>query len=218
MAKLLLVVPEQARSMPDPAQFTLLSHMITRASDSDNVLLMSADAELVLVDARSDLVSARSIGKFFAASGVSIPVLLMLTDAALPLVNRDWGVNDFVLESAPPAELEARIRFLMAGATVAKSTIVSGPVTIDEDAYTVSVEGRNLDLTYTEFELLKYMALHPGRVLTREHLLSEVWGYDYYGGTRTVDVHIRRLRAKLGPEHDSCIGTVRNVGYRFTAG
>ena len=93
--------------------------------------------------------------------------------------------------------------------------ISSGPLVIDESAYTVQMGGQPLDLTYTEFELLKYLALHPGRVLSREQLLSEVWGYDYYGGTRTVDVHIRRLRAKLGTEYEAHIGTVRNVGYRF---
>ena len=75
--------------------------------------------------------------------------------------------------------------------------------------------GQPLDLTYKEFELIKYLAQHPGRVFTRAQLLQEVWGYDYYGGTRTVDVHVRRLRAKLGPEHEALIGTVRNVGYRF---
>ena len=75
--------------------------------------------------------------------------------------------------------------------------------------------GRVLDLTFKEFELLKFLAQHPGRVFTRAHLLQEVWGYDYFGGTRTVDVHVRRLRAKLGPEHEALIGTVRNVGYRF---
>ena len=95
--------------------------------------------------------------------------------------------------------------------------IVCGPVEVDETAYTATVGGRPLELTYTEFELLKYLALHPNRVLSRETLLSEVWGYDYYGGTRTVDVHIRRLRAKLGAEYDGHIGTVRNVGYRFVA-
>ena len=77
--------------------------------------------------------------------------------------------------------------------------------------------GQPLNLTYTEFELLKHLVSHPGRVLSREHLLSQVWGYDYYGGTRTVDVHIRRLRAKLGAEYDGHITTVRNVGYRFAA-
>ena len=86
---------------------------------------------------------------------------------------------------------------------------------IDEATYTARVRGRVLDLTFKEFELLKYLAQHPGRVFTRANLLTEVWGYDYFGGTRTVDVHVRRLRAKLGPEHDQLIGTVRNVGYRF---
>jgi len=88
-------------------------------------------------------------------------------------------------------------------------------VVIDETTYSAKVRGRSLDLTYKEFELLKFLAQHPGRVFTRTQLLQEVWGSDYYGGTRTVDVHVRRLRAKLGPEHDALIGTVRNVGYRF---
>ena len=86
---------------------------------------------------------------------------------------------------------------------------------IDEASYTAQLDGRALDLTFKEFELLKHLAQHPGRVFTRPQLLQEVWGYDYFGGTRTVDVHVRRLRAKLGPEHEALIGTVRNVGYRF---
>ena len=94
--------------------------------------------------------------------------------------------------------------------------ISSGGIVIDDAAYSVMLDGVPLDLTYTEFELLKYLVQHPGRVFSREHLLADVWGYDYYGGTRTVDVHVRRLRAKLGTEHESLIGTVRNVGYRFS--
>src|SRR5699024_719966 len=81
--------------------------------------------------------------------------------------------------------------------------------------YTARLRGVALNLTYKEFELLRFLTQHPGRVFTRAQLLQEVWGYDYFGGTRTVDVHVRRLRAKLGPEHDQLIGTVRNVGYRF---
>ena len=86
---------------------------------------------------------------------------------------------------------------------------------VDDATYTAKIGGRTLDLTFKEFELLKYLAQHPGRVFSRQQLLQEVWGYDYFGGTRTVDVHVRRLRAKLGPEHETLIGTVRNVGYRF---
>jgi DNA-binding response OmpR family regulator len=86
---------------------------------------------------------------------------------------------------------------------------------IDPDTYAAKLKGRPLDLTYKEFELLKFLAQHPGRVFTRDQLLREVWGYDYFGGTRTVDVHVRRLRAKLGSEYESMIGTVRQVGYKF---
>jgi DNA-binding response OmpR family regulator len=93
--------------------------------------------------------------------------------------------------------------------------IRTGEVVIDENSYTARIKGRALDLTFKEFELLKYLAQHPGRVFTRSQLLQEIWGYDYFGGTRTVDVHIRRLRSKLGPEFEAIIGTVRNVGYRF---
>jgi DNA-binding response OmpR family regulator len=97
----------------------------------------------------------------------------------------------------------------------APQEISSGELMIDAGGYTARLRGRPLDLTYKEFELLKYLVQHPGRVFTRAQLLQEVWGYDYSGGTRTVDVHVRRLRAKLGPEHEQLIGTVRNVGYRF---
>ena len=93
--------------------------------------------------------------------------------------------------------------------------IRAGELTIDPDTYAAKLKGRPLDLTYKEFELLKFLAQHPGRVFTRDQLLREVWGYDYFGGTRTVDVHVRRLRAKLGAEHESMIGTVRQVGYKF---
>jgi DNA-binding response OmpR family regulator len=93
--------------------------------------------------------------------------------------------------------------------------IRSGEVVVDDATYTAKIGGRPLDLTFKEFELLKFLAQHPGRVFSRQQLLQEVWGYDYFGGTRTVDVHVRRLRAKLGPENETLIGTVRNVGYRF---
>jgi DNA-binding response OmpR family regulator len=127
-----------------------------------------------------------------------------------------------VLTTSGPAELEARIRLAIARLTAQRQkddpdahVIRSGEVTVDDATYTAKLGGRPLDLTFKEFELLKYLAQHPGRVFTREQLLQEVWGYDYFGGTRTVDVHVRRLRAKLGPEHEQLIGTVRNVGYRF---
>ena len=126
------------------------------------------------------------------------------------------GNDDVVLESAGPAEVDARIR-LSAGRASKNQTgskIQASGVVIDEASYSAKVRGRPLDLTFKEFELLRFFATHPSRVFTREQLLSEVWGYDYFGGARTVDVHVRRLRAKLG-DLESLIGTVRNVGYRF---
>ncbi|MEY5057544.1 MAG: hypothetical protein RI987_348, partial [Actinomycetota bacterium] len=113
-------------------------------------------------------------------------------------------------------EIDARIRLAISRATTVEKDdrIHASGVVIDENSYSAKVHGKPLDLTYKEFELLRFLAQHPGRVFTREQLLSEVWGYDYFGGTRTVDVHIRRLRAKLG-DLESLIGTVRNVGYRF---
>lgn len=97
----------------------------------------------------------------------------------------------------------------------AASVLVSGDLRIDEQGYSVSVRGRAIRLAYKEFELLNFLARHPGRAFTRNQLLQSVWGYDYYGGTRTVDVHVRRLRVKLGKDEAGMISTVRNVGYRY---
>jgi DNA-binding response OmpR family regulator len=131
-------------------------------------------------------------------------------------------MDDIVLTSIGPGELEARMRLATGRLRAEREdddpdahVIRSGEVVVDETTYTAKLGSRTLDLTYKEFELLKYLAQHPGRVFSRQQLLQEVWGYDYFGGTRTVDVHVRRLRAKLGPEHEVLIGTVRNVGYRF---
>ena len=135
-------------------------------------------------------------------------------------VTASWAADDVILESAGPAEVEARIRLALTRSATAEDgthqEIQAAGIVIDEDSYTARVHGTVLNLTYKEFELLKYLAQHPGRVFTRAQLLNEVWGYDYYGGTRTVDVHVRRLRAKLGAENESLISTVRNVGYRLT--
>ena len=140
----------------------------------------------------------------------------MVTEGGLAAISSEWGADDILLDGAGPAEIDARIRLAIgnAQARLHGDQINSSGVIIDEASYSAKVHGRPLDLTYKEFELLRFLAQHPGRVFTREQLLSEVWGYDYFGGTRTVDVHIRRLRAKL-EELDSLIGTVRNVGYRF---
>jgi DNA-binding response OmpR family regulator len=134
-------------------------------------------------------------------------------------VSGEWVVDEILLPGAGPAEVDARLRLLKSrpGADAGRDNgaLVLGELVIDEATYAARLRGRLLELTYKEFELLKYLAQHAGRVFTRAQLLQEVWGYDFFGGTRTVDVHVRRLRAKLGAEHEQMIGTVRNVGYKF---
>ena len=194
----------------------LLSHRVRVIPAEPAALVNAPAADLVLVDGRTDLASARSLCKILTTTGLSVPLVLVLTEGGLTAVSADWGVDDVLLEGAGPAEVDARIR-LVTGRVAQQQTgskIQASGVVIDEASYSAKVHGRPLDLTFKEFELLRFLATHPSRVFTREQLLSEVWGYDYFGGTRTVDVHVRRLRAKLG-ELDSLIGTVRNVGYRF---
>jgi DNA-binding response OmpR family regulator len=189
-----------------------------------SVLVDIQEVDCLLVDARRDLTAAKSLTKLITVTGIGCPLILITTEGGLSAMNADWGFDDVILDTAGPAEIDARIRVaigkiqaLRIAADPSSGEIKSGDVVIDEKTYTAKIKGRSLDLTYKEFELLKYMAQHPGRVFTRSQLLQEIWGYDYFGGTRTVDVHIRRLRSKLGPEFEAIIGTVRNVGYRFNA-
>ena len=194
----------------------LLSHRVRQIPADAAALLKAPNADLLFVDARRDLAGAKALCKILASTGNAAPVIVVVTEGGLTAVNGDWGVDDVVLDTAGPAEADARIRLAMdrKANDPAVSKIQASGVTIDEASYSAKVHGRPLDLTFKEFELLRFLATHPSRVFTREQLLSEVWGYDYFGGTRTVDVHVRRLRAKLG-DSESLIGTVRNVGYRF---
>lgn len=193
----------------------LLSHQVRTVPPQLDQLIAAPDADLILIDARTNLVQAKTLCSMLRSAGFVIPVLLVLTEGGLTAVNPEWGIDDVVLETAGPAEVDARIRLASARSVqVAAAPIRTSGVVIDEASYSAKVRGKPLDLTYKEFELLRFLAGHPSRVFTREQLLSEVWGYDYFGGTRTVDVHVRRLRAKLG-DLESVIGTVRNVGYRF---
>ena len=125
--------------------------------------------------------------------------------------------DDFCVAPFRAGELEARLKHLFwrTGTGTRPELIEYGPLVLNLETYQAAITGKALDLTYMEYELLKFLATHPGKVFTRETLLSRVWGYEYYGGARTVDVHVRRLRAKLTEEHANLIQTVRSVGYRF---
>ncbi|HEX2770908.1 MAG TPA: response regulator transcription factor [Micromonosporaceae bacterium] len=197
----------------------LLPHSVRTAPRDVHALLTGPSPSAVLVDARHDLGEARATCRLLHATGLDVPLIAIVAEAGLIAVSADWGIDDVLLAGAGPAEVEARLR-LATGRRVPPSGTGDGLVraaelTIDPDTYAARLKGRPLDLTYKEFELLKFLAQHPGRVFTRDQLLREVWGYDYFGGTRTVDVHVRRLRAKLGSEYESMIGTVRQVGYKF---
>ncbi len=146
------------------------------------------------------------------------PLLVLISGARLSDLDlRDELYDDFCLNPFHPRELEARLRHMLwrSGTGTAPDLVEYGGLVLNLETYQAAIDQHPLDLTYMEYELLKFLAQHPGRVFTRETLLSRVWGYEYYGGARTVDVHIRRLRAKLGEEHANLISTVRSVGYRF---
>lgn len=216
--ELLLLTPELH---PDPVlpSLSLLAHTVRTAPPEPSSLLEAGTADAVIVDARTDLSSARGLCRLLSTAGRSVPVLAVVSEGGLVAVNSDWGLDEILLPTTGPAEVDARLRLVVGrrgGLADQESAgkVTLGELVIDEGTYTARLRGRPLDLTYKEFELLKYLAQHAGRVFTRAQLLHEVWGYDFFGGTRTVDVHVRRLRAKLGPEYEALIGTVRNVGYK----
>lgn len=208
---------------PDPGSvlpvLALLAHSVRVAPPEVPALLAAESAEAAIVDARIDLVGARGLCRLLGATGTAVPLVAVVTEGGLVAIHADWGLDEILLTSAGPAEVDTRLRLLVGrshGPATAEipSQITLGDLVIDEDTYLARLPERPLDLTYKEFELLKYLVENVGRVFTREQLLHEVWGFDFFGGSRTVDVHIRRLRAKLGPEYESLIGTVRNVGYK----
>jgi DNA-binding response OmpR family regulator len=198
---------------------SLLPHSVRVAPAEAEQVLAGPAPDAVFVDGRRDLVQARRVLLVLRAAATTIPVIVIVTDGGWAAISADWGADDLILHTAGPAEVEARLRLAIGRRALAAAArpdeIRSGGLVVNEATYSARMNGRSLDLTFKEFELLKFLAQHPGRVFTRAQLLQEVWGYDYFGGTRTVDVHVRRLRAKLGAENEELIGTVRNVGYRF---
>ncbi len=221
MSALLLLTDDVTPSSEVLPALGLLGHTVRVGPAEASALLDAPACDVVLVDARRDLARARSLCRLLRTTGLAVPLLAVLTEGGLVALTAEWGVDDVLLATSGPAEVDARLRLATGkveaavGPAEEAGVVRAGELTIDETTYTCRLKGRTLDLTFKEFELLKHLAQHPGRVYTRAQLLQEVWGYDYFGGTRTVDVHVRRLRAKLGTEHESLIGTVRHVGYKF---
>jgi DNA-binding response OmpR family regulator len=213
MAKVLLLTNTLGASAEVLPALGLLQHQVKILPAEASVLVDAPEADILLIDARRDLPNVKSFAKLLDSTGVSCPIIAITTEGGLTAFNADWGIDDVILDTAGPAEVDARIRIALGKHAIElvasdphAGEIRTGEVTIDESTYTARLKGNVLDLTFKEFELLKYLAQHPGRVFTRAQLLQEIWGYDYFGGTRTVDVHIRRLRSKLGPEFEAIIG------------
>ncbi|MFL6273159.1 MAG: DNA-binding response regulator [Actinomycetes bacterium] len=179
------------------------------------VAVRELEPAVVLIDAGENPGQAWSVLTTLRRDDAERTVAVIVERADLDRFPWHDVADEFVYPGAPEAELRVRLAMLRRRAGDGESSIVRlGDLRIDVDTYKVTAAGRPLDLTFKEFELLRFLATHPGRVYTRPSLLREVWGYDFYGGTRTVDVHVRRLRAKLGPEREHLIETVRSVGYR----
>ncbi|QBX55833.1 response regulator transcription factor [Nocardioides seonyuensis] len=221
MSALLLLTSALQPSAEVLPGLALLPHTVRILPATGSALLEAPPSDAIIVDGRQELAQVRDLCRLLRTTGTDVPVLLIVTEGGLAVVAHDWGMDDVLLHTCGPAELDARLRLAIGRNAASQDddtsahVIQRGEVVVDDATYTAKIGGRPLDLTYKEFELLKYLAQHPGRVFSREQLLQEVWGYDYFGGTRTVDVHVRRLRAKLGTDHEHHIGTVRNVGYRF---
>ena len=185
-------------------------------ADVDSDIPMAAAA---VIDARQvGVAAATTAARHVKDAGVSVVLLVVHPFQLADLSFREEIIDDFVLHPINGDEFTARLRhrFTRAGEAAASPHVTHGQLSINTETYQATIAGRALDLTYMEYELLRFLAAHPDVVFTRETLLSRVWGYEYYGGARTVDVHVRRLRAKLGEEHAGMIQTLRSVGYRFS--
>ncbi|HQF92695.1 MAG TPA: response regulator transcription factor [Microthrixaceae bacterium] len=190
------------------------------ATATDEASVVAGSWAGAIVDASDDADGAFTFARMLGRGDLGIaPLLLLVRGSQLgELESRHELFEDFCVTPFHPMEFEARLRHLLTRQGVLaddSETIVYKALVLNLETYQASIDDDPLDLTYMEYELLKFLAQNPGRVFTRETLLSRVWGYEYYGGARTVDVHIRRLRAKLGEQHAQMISTVRSVGYRF---
>ncbi len=194
-----------------------LNHTLADAPLDGTSLLGISSCDVVLVDATQDLRNAAGAARAASLHEMDKPVVVVMSEGGLAALKVTWGFDDWLLPHASPAEIETRLRLARESVAAQRPQRAAnvGDLVVDEDSYQVRLRGQPLDLTFKEFELLKALANAPGRVFTRELLLQDVWGYDYFGGSRTVDVHVRRLRAKLGPEYEQMIQTVRGVGYKL---
>ncbi|HEU5112854.1 MAG TPA: response regulator transcription factor [Acidimicrobiia bacterium] len=171
------------------------------------------DADILLVELGDQPIRRlREVNRIIEEIG--LPVVLAISLDQLALIESASGISDFITTPVDPLELRLRVHRLTREET-ADELVVFKDLELNTLNYQATLASKPIDLTFMEYELLRFLVQNPIRVWSREQLLSKVWGYDYYGGARTVDVHVRRLRSKLGEERSSWITTVRSVGYRF---
>lgn len=213
----ILIVAEEPRALVEVLRSA--GHTSLDARDLERALEMLTEDEPDLVLLDLGVAEDHRVREFIAQAKDqgATPVIALVPPEQVNTYDITIGAADFVLAPYKPPEVLARVRknLWQIGTVDGRDTIRVGDLLIDLARYEVFVGTRRVVLTFKEYQLLKFLALHPGKVFTREVLLNKVWGYDYYGGTRTVDVHIRRLRSKIEDRDHSFIETVRNVGYRF---
>ena len=214
--RILLLAPQDDRGSYRPLEeegFTLSLHQEPLIVEE---IPLDESHDLVVVDIA--LMPAEDLSAFLQrCKEVQLPVLAVVSQEYRSLLDPTLPVEDFIFSPLGDAELRIRVRHILwkTGSWDSGQVVRIGDLLIDQERYEISVAGRRVILTYKEYQLLCLLATNPGRVYSREALLSRVWGYDYFGGTRTVDVHIRRLRSKVEDATHLFIETVRNVGYRF---
>jgi DNA-binding response OmpR family regulator len=218
MQRLLVIYQTEGASLLkrelDAAGFEVQASPLVDAEDA----LVQAGIEAIILEAASDFDETKRVLESPGRPSRA-PLLLLMRADQLATLDATLPVDDFVLMPSPPEELTLRLRraiWRRTGIDTA-NTLRAGDLLVDLANYKVFVEGQPVNLTFKEFELLRFLMTNRGKVFTREALLNRVWGYEYYGGARTVDVHVRRLRSKIETGSTIYVETVRNVGYRFPA-
>ncbi len=220
MHTILIIAKETAETSRLSSDLVKEGSHLSLVSDCDQALelIWNQAPDLILLEMPASS-SASETRRFMrkVKQEQSVPLLVLMPEEELGHYDFTLGIEDFVLKPCSSTEIISRIRQILwrTSKLESKEVIKCGDLVIDLAKYEVFLRGRLITLTFKEFELLKFLVSHRGKVFTREALLNKVWGYDYYGGDRTVDVHIRRLRSKIEDKTHSFIDTVRNVGYRF---
>jgi DNA-binding response OmpR family regulator len=190
------------------------SDTVRRGRLTDDINGHRDTADVAIIDGRTNLAAARAVCRRLSSDAPALAVVAVVTLADFAAVDVDWHCDDVLLPAAGKDELQARLRLAITRRRSAlDGTLKFGDLQLHPASFAGSLDGQDLGLTLTEFKLLNFLVQHAGRAFTRTRLLHEVWGFDCDGHVRTVDVHVRRLRAKLGAGHESMIDTVRGVGY-----